>query len=205
MLVAVDDDRLALALRDRHRDDFLRQPTVRLRCGGLGLAADGKGVLVFAADAKIRRDVLASLGHRVDAVLLLHERVDKAPADGGVVDLGVAREGGICLRHDEGCTRHALDTASDHQFGFAGFDCPRRSDHRIHAGTAEPVDRRAGYADRQASQKQRHARDVAVVLAGLVGAAEDYVIDRVPVDIGVAFEECLEWDRAEVVGSHRGE
>ena len=43
--------------------------------------------------------------------------------------------------------------------------------------TVEP-----GHLLGQAGQQQRHARDVAVVLAGLVGAAEDHVVDRRPVD-----------------------
>ena len=34
-------------------------------------------------------DVLAGLRHRIDAVLRLHQRVDEAPADRGVVDLGL--------------------------------------------------------------------------------------------------------------------
>ena len=37
---------------------------------------------------------------------------------------------------------------------------------------------------RQPGEQQRHARDVAVVLAGLVGAAEDDVVDAPPVDAG---------------------
>ena len=48
MLVLVNDDRVALALRNGDGGDFLRQPAVFLRGSGLGLAADGKGVLVFA-------------------------------------------------------------------------------------------------------------------------------------------------------------
>ncbi len=43
-----------------------------------------------------------------------------------------------------------------------------------------------GHADRQAREQQAHARDVAVVLAGLVGAAEDHVVDGVPVDAAIA-------------------
>ena len=93
MLVLVDDDRIALALRDRDRHDLLGEPSVGLRRRRLLLRAQGEGVLVLARDVEVRGHVLAGLRHGIDAVLLLHQRVDEAPADGGVVDLGIAREG----------------------------------------------------------------------------------------------------------------
>ena len=51
---------------------------------------------------KILGHVLRRLGHGIDAVLLLHQRVDEAPADGGVVDLGLAGKGRVGLAHHEG-------------------------------------------------------------------------------------------------------
>ena len=62
MLVAVDDDRIALALRDLDRDDLRREPAVGLRRRGLLLAAQREGVLVVAADLEVLRDILAVLG-----------------------------------------------------------------------------------------------------------------------------------------------
>ena len=62
---------------------------------------------------------------------------------------------------------------------------------RVEARSAQPVDRRAGHLDRQARRAARHARDVAVVLARLVGAAVDHVVDRRPVDAGVALISAL--------------
>jgi hypothetical protein len=50
----------------------------------------------------------------------------------------------------------------------------------IHARTAQAVDRGAGHFDRQAGEQAGHARDVAVVFAGLVGAAVDDVFDGWP-------------------------
>jgi hypothetical protein len=43
----------------------------------------------------------------------------------------------------------------------------------------------AGHALRQAGQQRGHAGDVAVVLAGLVGAAVDHVVDGGPVQLGL--------------------
>ena len=54
-------------------------------------------------------------------------------------------------------------------------------------------------------QERCHARDVAVVLARLVGAAEDHLVELRPVGVGVAREEGSERDRGEVVGTHIGE
>jgi hypothetical protein len=83
-------------------DDLLGQPAVGLRGDRLVLAAHGECVLVGARHAKLFGDVLAGLRHGIDAILLLHQRVDEAPADGGVVDLGIARKGRVGLGHDEG-------------------------------------------------------------------------------------------------------
>ena len=51
-------------------------------------------------------------------------------------------------------------------------------------GRAQPVDRDARDRLRQAREQRRHAGDVAVVLAGLVGAAEVDVLDLARVDAG---------------------
>ena len=51
-------------------------------------------------------------------------------------------------------------------------------------GRAQAVHGHAGHRLRQARQQRRHARDVAVVLAGLVGAAEVDVLDLGRVDAG---------------------
>ena len=57
-------------------------------------------------------------------------------------------------------------------------------DRRLEARAAQAVDRRAGDGGRQARQQHRHPRDVAVVLAGAVGVAEDHVVDRRGVEVG---------------------
>ena len=91
-------------------------------------------------DVEVLGHVLAGLRHGIDAVLLLHQRIDEAPADGGVVDLGIAREGRLGLRHHEGRARHGFDAAGDHQLGLAGLDGAGGGDDRIHARAAQAVD-----------------------------------------------------------------
>ena len=54
-------------------------------------------------------------------------------------------------------------------------------------------------------EQRRHARDVAVVLARLVGAAEDHVVDRRRVDALVARDQRTDRQRRQVVGAHARE
>ncbi len=46
-----------------------------------------------------------------------------------------------------------------------------------------------------------HAREVAVVLARLVGAAEDHVVELGPIDARIALDQRADRDRGEVVGA----
>ena len=56
---------------------------------------------------------------------------------------------------------------------------------RIQPGGAQPVQRDAGHRLGQSGQQQRHPRHVAVVLAGLVGAAHIDFVELRPVERGV--------------------
>lgn len=184
MLVVLDQG-VALAPANRHRDDFLGEETGRLRPAGALLAAQGEGILVGTRHAIVVGDVVGGLRHRVDAVLLLHQRVDEAPADGGVLDLLAAPEGAIGLAHHVRRARHRLDAAGDGQLHLAAGDGAERRADGVHPRGAEAVEGDAGHALRQTGQQQRHARHVTVVLAGLVGAAEEHLVQRRPVDPGL--------------------
>jgi len=135
--------------------------------------------------------------------LCLHHWVDETPADGGIVDGGIAGECRLRLGHDEGRATHALHATRDDEICFAGLDGASSGDYGVHAGAAETVDGGPRHRTRQTGQKQRHARDIAVVLAGLVGAAEDDVVDGFPVDSPVPLDEGLEGNGAKIVGAHR--
>src|SRR3989449_182349 len=60
------------------------------------------------------------------------------------------------------------------------------------------VYRLARHLDRQTGEERRHAGDVAIVLACLVGAAEDHIVDRAGVDAG-AFHHGLDRNRGEII------
>ncbi|MPM70561.1 hypothetical protein SDC9_117516 [bioreactor metagenome] len=202
MLVLTHDDRVALLLRQRHRHDFLGQITSG--DGGCGLLLRGQrhAVLRVALDLEIVGHVLGRLGHGIHAVLLLHQLVDEAPADGGVIHRVIAAEGAFGLGHHERRAAHALHATGDHQRGLTGLDGTRGRAHGIQARSAQTVQRGARHIRGQTCQQRRHARHVAVVLARLIGAAVDHVGHGLPVHIGVALHECLDGQRAQVVRAH---
>ncbi len=59
MLVGVDDERIALALRHGDGHDLLREHTVLLGGDGALVRLHGQGVLVLAADGELGAQVLA--------------------------------------------------------------------------------------------------------------------------------------------------
>ncbi|MCY1291636.1 hypothetical protein D9M70_408330 [compost metagenome] len=205
VLVLLDEFRRALALGNLHRDDFPGQAAIGLGGGGALLAAQGEGILVFAGDAELLGDVLGGLRHGVDAELAFHQRVDEAPADGGVEDFRLAGERAFRLAHDEGRAGHGFHAAGQHQPGFAAAQGAGGVADGVQAGAAEAVQGGAGDAQRQAGEQGRHARDVAVVFAGLVGAAVDHVVDGAPVQFRVAGHQGADRHGAEVVGAHAGQ
>ena len=198
-------DRPGLAARHDHRLDLLGEEARGLRLRGALLRAERKRVLVLARDLVILGDVLGRLRHGVDAVLLLHQRIDEAPADGGVLDRGAPLERLLRLAHHERRARHRLDAAGDGEVDLARADALRGEAHRVQSRRAEPIDGDARHRVRQAREQQRHPRDVAVVLAGLVGAAVIDLVERRPIDIRMPLHQRLDRDRAEIVGAHLGE
>ena len=74
---------------------------------------------------------------------------------------------------------HRFGAAGDRELDLVRLDPPRRRGDRLHARGAKAVDGRAGNGVRQAGEQERHAREIAVVLARLVGAAEKDLVDLV--------------------------
>ena len=205
MLVLVDGDRPRFAAWRRDRHDLFGEIAGGDSLAGALLRAQREGVLIGARDLEFLGDVLAGLGHRVDAVLRFEHRIDEAPAERGVVDFRRAGECLAGLAHDEGRARHRFDAARDGEVHFAAADGARGVADRIEPGGAQPVDSDAGDFVGQAGQQQRHAGDIAVVLAGLIGAAENDFVEPRPVGLGVAGNQRLDRNRGEIVGADLGE
>jgi hypothetical protein len=71
-----------------------------------------------------------------------------------------------------------LDAAGEHERGLAALDCARGNRDRVQARAAEAIDRRTGYFRRKSGEQQCHAAHIAIVLARLIRAAIDDVVDR---------------------------
>jgi hypothetical protein len=129
-------------------------------------------------------------------------RVHEPPSERGVDQLWhAARREPLGLGHDPRRTRHGLDPAGQHEVRLADLDGTGGLHDRVQAGRAQPVDRRPGDLDRQPCQQRAHAGDVAVVLAGLVGAPGDDLVDVCGVDAG-ALDHRAQDEREQVVGAH---
>ncbi len=188
-----------------HGDELVREAPGGLRRGPALMGAKRERVLVLAADAVALGHVLAGLAHALEREHRLHRRIGEAPAERAVVEDAVAaREGALRLGRHERRPAHRLDPAGDEEVAIAREHCVACGSDRGQPGCAQPVERHACHRLRQASQQRPHARDIAVVLAGLVGAAEIDVLDLGRVDAG-ALDGRADRDRGEVVRAHGGE
>ena len=204
MFINIDADRLALALRDGDRNDLARQPAAGLRRGCPLLAAQRESVLIVARNVKFLGNVLRRFRHGIDAMELPHQRIDQPPANRRILHRRDPRKGAFSLRHDKGRPRHGFHPAGDHQLRLTGLDRPRGGDDSVHARPAQPVDGRPRHAVGQAGKQQAHAGDIAIVLAGLVDAAEDDIIDHVPIQVGMPRHQRFQRHGAEIVGANAG-
>src|SRR5204862_3275451 len=101
----------------------------------------------------------------------------EARADRRIKDPAVAAERGLRLVHDKRRAAHALDAAGDHDLAFTAGHRLRRHDDRVEPAAAIALQDRAGDLDRQSCQQPGMACDAAAVLARLVGAADNDILD----------------------------
>ena len=112
-------------------------------------------------------------------------RVDEPPAQGRVDERAVAAlVGGLGLQLDVRRPGHRFDAAADEHVAVADRDRVGGRVDRLQTGAAQSVDGEAADLDREVREEQRHPGDIAVVLAGLVGATEDDVLDEGRVQAG---------------------
>ena len=154
----------------------LKKPS--LAAGIFRLGAERELVAVLARELIVARQVVGRLRHGVGAEQALDLGVGKARAEGRIEHLEVLAEGLLGLADHERRPRHALDAAGDADVGLAAGDGVRGRGERVEPRSAQTIVHRAGSLDRQARQQQRVAGDIAAVLAGLGGAADRHVVDR---------------------------
>ena len=177
MLVFRDADRPGTAARHLDRDDLVGVEAIGLGGGVYALRSGGEDIGRFAGDLVIARQVVGGFRHRVGAVAGLDLRVREARADRRVEDTRVAAERGLGLAHDKRRAAHALDAAGDEHIALAAGDRLRRHRDRVQAGAAIALQHRARDLDRQSGDQRSVARHAAAVLAGLIGAADDDILD----------------------------
>ena len=175
--------------------------------GGVGelVRAGGELVLPLPRDREPLGQQLVGLAER-DRPLRRHPLVDQPPAqrrrDRGDV---AGRERPRRLGQHPRRPGHRLHAAGEHHVGVARLDGAGGHHRGVQRRAAEPVDGRRRHRDRQPGQQHRHPADVAVVLAGLVGAAPDHVADRGRVQARRLGQHRGQRGRGQVVGAHPGQ
>ena len=135
---------------------------------------------------------------------LFHDGIDEAPADGGVEDLRRALKRRLGLAHDERSARHRFGAAGDGEIDLARLDRPRRRGERVHSRSAQAVDRHARNGVGKSGEQEGHAREVAVVLARLVGAAQDDLLHFVR-KAGMTAHQLSDRQRRKIIRAHARE
>jgi hypothetical protein len=167
------------------------------RAGRPLLAAQAVGVGLLAGDAVQGRHALGGLAQG-DRVLGVVPWVHEPPAQRAVVHLPRLGPRGARLGHHPRRARHRLDPAGDDDVGLARLHGHGGVRDGGQAAGAQPVHGVAADRQRQAGEQHGHPRHVAVVLAGLVGVAEDHLVDALGVDAG-APHRLADDQRGEVV------
>ena len=138
-------------------------------------------------------------------ILRVESRVHEAPTDGGVDELTIAAlKAALWLQGDEWCAAHALYATGNDHLGIANGDGVRGGGERLQARAAEAIHGLPGNLNGVAGNEERHARDVAVVFASLVGAAQDHIVDVGGVD-AAARNDRFEHRGGKVVGTNASE
>ena len=138
-------------------------------------------------------------------VLCVESRIHKAPTDGGVDELTIAAlKAALGLQGDERCATHALHATSNDHFGIANGDGVCSGGECLQTRAAEAVHGLPRNFDGVAGNEERHARHVAIVFAGLIGTAQDHIVDVGGVD-AAARNDRFEHGGGKVVGANASE
>ncbi len=187
------------------RNELVGEASRLVGGGPAALRLERERVLILARHAPPLGDVLARLAHRLRREQLGELRIREAPAERRVVQRPLGAIPRLRrLRRDERGARHRLLAARDEQIAVARDHRVTRADDRSEAGRAQPVDGDAADRVGKPREQRRHARDVAVVLAGLVRGAEPDVLDLIRRDARTR-DGFADDDRREIVGAHVGE
>ena len=176
MFVGVEGHGVALDLHlDRH--DLLCEPAIADGFCRALLAFHGKGVLRFAADVMLARDILGRDAHVAGAEGAV-ERAQHHVERADVAHLGAP----ALVRDDEGRARHVLGAARQREIGVAQHQGLHRRDDGLRAGPAEPVDVHRGGGVGNARLHRGDPAQVHVARFCVDDVAKDHVADLVSLD-----------------------
>ena len=179
--VAIDDDRVALALRNRDRQDLVLEPAGLGRPRRLLVTARGVLVLRGAIDVVVLGHDLAGVPH-----VALLERAPQPVVDHRVDDLAVAHAQPVAHpRQQVRAVAHRLHAAGDRHVDVAHRDRLVGEHHRLQSRPADFVDGERGDVIGQAAAQRRLARRI-LSEAGRDDVAHDAFVDDRGVDAGPA-------------------
>ena len=203
--VGIDDGDVALAVGDLDGHDLPGELAGLNRGERALLGTHSEGVRILAANTKDVGHLLGGLRHGVGHLLLLRELwVGKTPANGGIKNLAWLGKRLAWLLHDPGRAGHGFDATGDDNIRLAGFHEGGGQGNRGHARSTQTVDRHPGNGVREPGEQPGHAGDVAVLLAGAVGVADDDFIHRGGIESGL-LHRLLDGGGHEVIWANRGQ
>jgi hypothetical protein len=99
---------------------------------------------------------------------------------------------------------HALHPASHKHISLSTPDRAGRLVDSLQSRGTEPIHGHPGHAEGQASQQERHAGHIAVVLTRLIGATQIHIFDEIRLN-SRAGHDFFDDQRGQVIGSNRSQ
>ena len=156
VLIRVDENRIAFALRHRYRHDLVFETPFRDRAHGARLALRGERVLIRARHLVTRRHFFGGDAHVGEADRagqpLVQHRVDRVAVAHAIAPPRAREQ----IRR----VRHRLCAAGNHRVHIADADRLDGVHDRLHSGSADAVDRLARNLDRKPRFQSRLSGDV---------------------------------------------
>ncbi|MNX92628.1 hypothetical protein D3C86_1247780 [compost metagenome] len=199
LLVGGEGQRIALALRDQDRRDFIDEAPGFDGGHGFLLRGGGERVLLLAAQAVLLGQVLGG-----DAHVVIVERIPQAIADHGVDDLRVTHaQAGTGAGHDVIGQAHVFLATGDDHVSVAATNRLSAQVQGLEAGAADLVQGHRRHSKRQAGLDRSLARRV-LPGAGGQHLTHDHFIDFSRVEAGLC-QQLTDHRSAQVDGRNIGQ
>ena len=172
-----------------------------MRGGPLLLACKRERVLISARNIVRARNIFRGLTKRDRRIHGGQPWIDKAPANGAIKHLLLAAKSLIGLAYDIRRAAHGLNAARDHDVARARLDHARGKIHGLKTRRAQAIHGRASNGRGKTRQQRGHARDIAIVLARLVGRTKVDILNKCGINASARNNGANDM-RGQVVGTH---